>query len=140
MLRKFTIIFVILFFGKTYRLFAHCDSTLFFQGAALQQKGEIDGAISKHTELIGQCPTFSIAYFNRGVCYYHKNDHAKGYPDLQAAIGSSANKANMAFLIGSVFFMSAHTYTPFEKSIIPIIGDFEKTILPLPMVPAPLTS
>lgn len=106
-------LFTILILLVGNRLTAQCDSTLFFQGANLQQQRQIDSAISKYTELISRCPTFSIAYFNRGFCYYNKGNNAMGYPDLQAAIRLSENKANTAFIIGNVFYNSSRYDTAF---------------------------
>ncbi|MEI8012953.1 MAG: tetratricopeptide repeat protein, partial [Candidatus Omnitrophota bacterium] len=49
-------------------------------------QGDLDGAISKYTELIQQEPDLSLAYLQRGTCYVMKESNDAAIADLTRAI------------------------------------------------------
>ena len=74
---------------KNYKTAAH----LFYEGFALSNKGDYEGAIGKYTEAIGLNPNFSNIYNNRGLVKHKLGQYSDAVSDYDKAIKLDKNCA-----------------------------------------------
>ncbi len=51
-----------------------CDTVLFDKAYGYMQRQSYDSAIKTFSLTIKNCPSFTVAYLNRGICYYIINE------------------------------------------------------------------
>jgi tetratricopeptide (TPR) repeat protein len=80
------------------------DTAYFNKGFDFLQEQKWDSAINIFDDLLKKFPNFTVAYLNRGICYYYQNDKRKAKIDYDKTIEVAKAKFKMTMTVANMLF------------------------------------
>ena len=120
-MHKYLIIIILVFCFFNQQSFAQTqtDSDYFNKGTGFLQEQKFDSAINIFNDIIKKFPNFTLAYLNRGLCYYYQNNKTKAKTDFYKTIEVAKAKFKMTMAIANTLFQFEDyddAYQYFEKA------------------------